>query len=276
MPFKRSKRIAQDPWVEFGKLIREQLAMQVKLSFGRHHQFMLGHGLKQCDRVTDIGTGDGRFLGRLARLYPEIRFTGVDDEAVMIGKAKRKKIPNVEWTLANATDERVIQLLGTTGGILMRYFVLHLPETKRLLPLILSRTCPGTKLWIFDLDTGYTVCDPPAQPFTLFQELVNTFCSSHATEIRTGTMLPPILETAGFETRNISAEPFNNREIDPRLLAGYLYREAVLYHHFLFGSHDSEDLRKMKDFFFGEMLTGKRFVQYGMAMIVAEKRGKPA
>jgi hypothetical protein len=271
MPIKRSERVHQDPWVEFGKLVGEQLEMQVEISFGRHHQFMEARGLGLCKQVTDIGTGDGLFLRKLAQCHPEIHFTGVDEEAVMIDEAKRHETPNADWILAGATDDCVLQLLGQSDGILMRYFVLHLHATKRSLPYILSRVRPGTLLWIFDLDTSYTVCEPPSVEFTQFQKLVDTFCATHATEIRISAMLPPILESVGFEIREVLPEPFNNREIAPAALGEYLYREAELYHHFLYGNRDPENLHRMKHFFFEEMLRGNHFVQYGMAMIAAEK-----
>lgn len=272
MPQKPHLKNITDPWVEFETMVTRQLSMQVTLSFERHHAFMLDHGLGFCKTVADIGTGNANFLGKLAAKHPEMHFTGVDEEAVMIGEAGRQEIPNADFILADALDERVMRLLGRVDGIMMRYFVLHLRATRESLPHILSEVKPGTRLWIFDLDTDFTRCDPPDGSFALFQKLVNTFCARHAAEIRLSSMLPPILESAGFIVREVKAEPFNNREIDSSVMADFLYREAVLYHHFLYGNHESEMLRAIHDFLFERMAGNSHFVQYGMAMIAAEKK----
>jgi hypothetical protein len=130
---------------------------------------------------------------------------------------------------------------------------------------------PGTYIWIFDIDPDLSVCEPVEEAFNTFNDLVRKFCNTHFTEIRTASMLPPILESIGFEIRAIVAEPFNNQIMGTAVLAGYLYREALLYHHFLEGTHVSGTLQKLEQFFFKEMDRDTHFVQYGMAMIAAEK-----
>lgn len=262
----------QDPWVRFEDLIREQLSVQVELSFDRHHRFMLQHGLSRCSHVTDIGTGNGLFLSRLAERHPEIAFTGADAEECMVREAGRRRLPNVTWQQADARVEGALDTLGATDGILMRYVVLHLPDTRRTLPRMLAPSRPGTLLWVVDLDPDFTLCQPETPAFTFFEELVRGFCEKHATEIRTGTFLPPILESAGFEVLEVGVEPFNNQQIDDRVLAEYLFREATLYHHFLHGTHTSKKLDEMRRFFFDVMKRDTHFVQYGMAMVAACKR----
>ncbi|MCX5797161.1 MAG: methyltransferase domain-containing protein [Elusimicrobia bacterium] len=267
--------MSQDPWVELESVIRAQLALQVELSFDRHHRFMMKHGLARCQNVVDIGTGNGLFLGKVAQRHPETNFHGVDDKAHMIEEARARNHANASWTQADAQDESVQAMLGASDGILMRYFVLHLPKTSAALPRILSRVTPCTRLWILDLDTDHCVCEPEHPAFSSFQDLVRSFCDKNSVEIRTASMLSPILEAAGFEMREVSVEPFNNREIDPKLFAEYLFREATLYHHFLEGTRSSQALREMERFFFEVMRPATHFVQYGMTMISAVKRPFP-
>ena len=263
--------MSQNPWIELENIIRTQLELQVELSLSRHHQFMLKHGLDRCQDVVDIGTGNGLFLGKVAQRHPRIKFHGIDDKAHMIEEAKSRTEKNVNWVQADALEERVQTMLGTTDGILMRYFVLHMPKTGSALSRILSRVRPGTCLWIFDLDTDYSACEPEQGAYNSFQDLVRSFCEKNSVEIRTGSMLPPILESAGFSIREVSAEPFNNQEIDSKLFAEYLFREATLYHHFMEGAHRSKRLREIEHFLFDVMNPETHFVQYGMAMISAVK-----
>jgi SAM-dependent methyltransferase len=261
----------QNPWLEFETIINTQLEMQVALSLDRHHQFMFSHGLPGCQCVADLGTGNGSFLAKIARLHPEIRYYGVDNQSNMIDEARSQNVTNVIWTLADAEDEGIVDLLGKVDGILMRYFVLHIPNTHATLERILGKVRKGTCLWVFDIDPDLSACDPQDEAFSAFMDLVRIFCSTHFTEIRTASMLPPILGSIGFDVREVTAEPFNNHALDNGLMAEYLYREALLYHHFLEGTRISATLQKIEHFLFREMHRKTHFVQYGMAMIGAVK-----
>lgn len=264
--------MTQNPWLEFEGIIRKQLEMQVALSFDRHHWFMLNHGLDRCRKVVDVGTGNGLFLGKVAHFHPDIKFQGIDNQSCMIEEAKSRHLDNVSWVHAEALDEQTQVLLGKADGILMRYVVLHIPNTRISLQRILSKVRPGTSLWIFDIDPDLSLCAPEETAFRAFMDLVRTFCNTHFTEIRTASMLPPILESVGFTIREISTEPFNNRAIGHALLVEYLYREAILYHHFVERTHASEMLQRLEHFFFKEIQPDTHFVQYGMAMIGAVKK----
>jgi SAM-dependent methyltransferase len=271
MSFRWLRHGTADPWIEFGDLIRAQLKLQVELSQDRHHRFMVQHGLNDCRHVVDLGTGNGLFLGKIAQLHPEIRFTGIDEKADMISEAGSRNEANIRWIRADVMSDSVMNLLQTADGILMRYFVLHLPNTAGSLRHILNSSRPGVQLWIFDLDTEYSVCRPEHPAFTRFQRLVTEFCRKHSVDIRLTAKVPPILKTVGVQTSEVLPEPFNNQVIDPARFAEYLYREAVLYHHFLHGTHHSAVLQQIRKFLFQELDPQTRFVQYGMVMIAAGK-----
>ena len=263
--------MSRDPWIERKDVIRTQLALQVDLSFRAHHRFMLGYGLDQCKSVIDIGTGNGLFLEKIARKHPEIKFQGIDSKSHMIDEAKSRDAKNINWVQADALDESVKTILGAADGVLMRYTVLHLPNTSDSLPRIFRRVRRGTFLWIFDLDTDYCICEPVHHAYTSFYRLLRSFCERNAVEIRTASILPPILERTGFQVREILVEPFNNREVDPNRFAEYLLREAALYHYFLKGTHSSKELLDLESFLFHEMNRDTYFVQYGMVMIGATR-----
>ena len=64
---------------------------------------------------------------------------------------------------------------------------------------------------------------------------------------------------------------FEIQEIEKKLFAEYLFREATLYYHFMESAHSSKKLREIEHFFFNVMNPETYFVQYGMAMISAVK-----
>lgn len=269
--FGTSTAMEHNPWIERESAIRTQLGLQVELSFGRHHRFMLEHGLGECSHVVDVGTGSGLFLERLARQHPTLRFTGLDDKPHMVAEASARKQPNVDWIRADALDGRTREVLGAADGILMRYFVLHMHDTAVTLPRILQSARPGTRLWIFDLDTDYCACEPEEEAFTAFQDLVNSFCGKNGVEIRTGSRLPPVLEAAGFQVDEVAVEPFDNQEIEPDLFSEYLLREAALYQYFLEGTPTSAKTRQIEEFLSHGLRRETHYVRYGMVMLGATK-----
>jgi ubiquinone/menaquinone biosynthesis C-methylase UbiE len=58
-------------------------------------------------RVLDVGCGSGRIMNRLAELYPDSRFTGIDISMEAIGKAreeaKKKGLRNIEFVVRDLT-----------------------------------------------------------------------------------------------------------------------------------------------------------------------------
>lgn len=264
--------MGQDIWIDLEDIIANQLKLQVELSLSRHYQFMLKHGLAQCEQVADIGTGNGLFLSKVARRHPKINFHGVDNKAHMIEEAKLGREKNVNWIQADALDDNAQEVLKTIDGVLMRYFILHMPNTGTTLPQILRVVRPGTHLWIFDLDTDYCICEPEQDEYKSFQTLITTFCDKNSVEIKTSSMLPPILESTGFEIVEVSIEPFNNQEIDSKLFAEYILREATLYNYSIEGTLNSKRLDEIEHFLFDVMDRDTHFVQYGMTMISAIKK----
>ena len=200
--------MGENAWIDMDSAIQDQLDLQVELSLDRHHAFMAERGLGQCRDVVDVGTGNGRFLSEVALLHPTTRFHGIDNKPHMMDAAEAHACKNVEWVLADALDSETSRLLGETDGVIMRYFVLHLPDTRVSFQKILADLRPGARLWVLDLDIDHCRCEPPNSAFTGFVDLVRAFCDHNAVEIRTGALLPPILEACGFEVAPIVVEPF--------------------------------------------------------------------
>lgn len=263
--------MAHNVWIEMETVVRDQLVLQVELSLNRHHEFMLSHGLAECQDVTDIGTGNGLFLSRIAAQHPSTWFHGIDNQPQMVEEAKTHLPQNIDWLVADALGHQTKQLLDTTDGIIMRYFLLHLSNTESSLRQILGNVRSGTRLWIIDLDPDFCRCEPLDEAFHAFTELVRTFCKRNAVEIRLGTVSSSILKSCGFHVEDIVVEPFNNREIDLRRFSEFLFREASLYHYSLYGTLGEDELKPLRDFLRGRMTRNSHFVQYGMIMVSAVK-----
>lgn len=259
-------------WIDMDDEIQRQLALQVELSLDRHEAFLVAHGLGDCRRVADVGTGNGRFLREFAIRHPGVNFTGIDNKEHMIEAASGDELPNIKWVLTNALSDVTMEVVRQSDGILMRYFVLHLPETADSLRRILKDSAEGTRLWVLDLDIDNNRCTPKDEAFTDFVELVQQFCDTNGVEIRTGVRLPGILASCGFDVTDVVAEPFNNKHIAPACFTDYLMREASLYHYHLHGSPGKEELAALRNFLARRAADPAYLIQYGMVMMAAVKR----
>jgi 2-polyprenyl-3-methyl-5-hydroxy-6-metoxy-1,4-benzoquinol methylase len=109
--FKKGGGVPYDDFLRFHAVMAEDSGQSV-LSSLESHILPLVPGL--TDRlakgigVLDIGCGRGRILNRLAELYPNSRFTGMDLSIEAIGTARseasQKRMENVEFIVRDLSD----------------------------------------------------------------------------------------------------------------------------------------------------------------------------
>jgi ubiquinone/menaquinone biosynthesis C-methylase UbiE len=109
--FKKGGGVPYDDFLRFHAVMAEDSGQSV-LSSLESHVLPLVPGL--TDRLTggihvlDIGCGRGRILNRLAELYPNSQFTGMDLSVEAIGQARsdasQKKLKNVEFLVRDLSD----------------------------------------------------------------------------------------------------------------------------------------------------------------------------
>ncbi len=109
--FKKGGGVPYDDFLRFHAVMAEDSGQSV-LSALESHVLPLVSGL--TDRlakgisVLDIGCGSGRILNRLAELYSNSRFTGMDISVEAIGTARveasQKRMQNVEFVVRDLSD----------------------------------------------------------------------------------------------------------------------------------------------------------------------------
>jgi ubiquinone/menaquinone biosynthesis C-methylase UbiE len=109
--FKKGGGVPYDDFLRFHAVMAEDSGQSV-LSSLESHVLPLVPGL--TDRlangisVLDIGCGRGRIINRLADLFPNSRFTGIDISVEAIGKARddasRQRSRNVEFVVRDLSD----------------------------------------------------------------------------------------------------------------------------------------------------------------------------
>jgi ubiquinone/menaquinone biosynthesis C-methylase UbiE len=118
---------------ELSEMTSRQLSLQVSVSFKKHSDFLVRHGLAKCNTVLDVGTGNGDFCCRLAELYPNIQFTGIDLKGDLIERAIQlshdRGITNTNWVIGDISTHQLGKSESSFDGILLRYTDIHMPTT---------------------------------------------------------------------------------------------------------------------------------------------------
>ena len=255
---------SQDGWIELQDLIDDQLKLQIEIAFTRHHEFMVRHGLNGCRSVLDLGTGNGAFLRRLAESEPKIQFIGVDKREALLDLAREKAPANTAWHLLDA-EATVARLdYAKVDGVLMRYFLLHIPNARQLLQAWIKKLKPGTKIWIIDVDLSKFECQPMHPAFEKLATLVQDFCSVHSVDTNAGQKLGDLLADLGCKSVEFEADPFASDNTEPQALAKFLRQEAMLYACLLEKPSDWVDLTEISSFINSEVVIGRCRVSYGM------------
>jgi len=260
-----------EPWLSLEEVINDQLKLQVDISYSRHYSFMLKHGLSVCRNVLDMGTGNGSFLSRVPSQNRDIKFYGIDNQAHMISAAMKWDAANIEWHTGDIHDFATIPSLSSMDGILMRYFVLHLPDVRKILTKIGEHVRKGTFLWIFDLDLNQFICEPRQKAFDLIKNLVQRFCDHYSIDSNAASLLPDMLNSAGFDLLEEEVEPFTNRNVEKNLFQKFLSQEVYLYSNFLGERQDTDEMETIRHFIREQAVSDDYMVRYGMVMIGARK-----
>lgn len=257
-------------WTDLAELVEDQLNLQVVMQFKQHHRFMLDNGLSDCNKVMDLGTGNGSFLAELAGEHPEILFVGVDDKQHMIDNATSKKKDNINWLVGDVNDPKVIAEIGDMDGILMRYLLLHLSDTPSVLAKLHRVLKDKAKLWIIDLDLEHYTCDPPHKAFDMIKQLVRRFCDEHGKDSNIGSKLVGILQKAGFKSVKREIEALNTDEIDISLLQKFIIQEVIAYRSILQNSLTDNEFDEIKSFI-DDLPKSGTFLNYGVTLVSAVK-----
>lgn len=255
---------------ELDSFVADHLNLQVKISYRDHHDFLLRHGLKDCSHVLDVGTGNGTFVARLAEDHPEIHFVGIDKRKPCIESCKKISAPNFEAQHVDMFSRTSTFDFAKYDGVLMRYFLLHVDNSQKILELFNQKSKRPSKFWVIDLDWSQITCVPHHPTFDKLMKLVKDFCSKISVDSNGGQNVVPLFEKCGFQ--NIVAEhvPFSKKTIPIEDLALYIKQEILCYSMMIGrGANDSETTEIIR-FIDTEVKSGNYEISYGMILVSAE------
>ena len=155
-------------------------------------------------------------------------------------------------------------------GVLMRYFLLHVDNSQKILELFKTKSKRPSKFWVIDLDWSQITCEPFHPTFDKLVKLVKEFCSKISVESLGGQNIVPLLHK--FEFQNIVSEhvPFSSQTIALEDLALYIKQEMLCYSMMSGRSSNDPDTNEIMRFIDQEIKSGKYQISYGMILVSAE------
>lgn len=259
---------------ELDSFVESHLNLQVKISYPEHHDFLIRHGLNECFQVLDIGTGNGSFVARLAQDHPGIQFIGIDKRKQCIESSKRLIAHNFDTVQVDMFSRESTFNFSRFDGFLMRYFLLHVDNSQKILELIKVKSKRPSKIWIIDLDWSQFKCEPHNESFDKLTSLVKDFCSKISIDSMGGQKVLPMLQKLDYQNIVVEHVPFSNRTISVEDLALYLKQEVQCYSRMSGRSVNDPETSEIIRFIDEDFRLGTFQISYGMNLVSAELQPK--
>ena len=254
---------------DLDSLVESQLNLQVKISYPDHHDFMVRHQLNECESVLDVGTGNGLFASRLAQDHPNIQFVGIDKRNYCVENCKKLIGKNFDAAQVDMFSRTSDFDFSQFDGFLMRYFLLHVDHSKKILDALKVKSKRPARFWIIDLDFSRFTCEPQNDIFDQLTRLVKEFCAKTSIDSMAGQRVLPMLQELGYQNIVVENTAFSSQDIPMDDLALYLKQEVQCYSAMSGRSVDDPETAEIVRFIDDDVRSGKFKISYGMILLSA-------
>ncbi len=141
--------------------LRDGLEGSLALVYGLICAILESYDLGSLKKALDVGTGTGVLLSKIARLFPETQFVGIDISPTMLEVARgvTRGCDNIELILCNLYDLRE-RFAGEKFDLITWALGLHhMPDeemAKRAISVLLDLLSPNGYLFVFDIERPKT------------------------------------------------------------------------------------------------------------------------
>jgi len=144
--------------------------------------------------VLDLGTGNGYYLRRLAGLFPDKQYLGLDSSRELIAIAERSAAPpGVRWQCADLASAD-----GKFDFVIMRLLLQHQEEVEGVLRKVAELARPGGTALVIDARDEARVFRPE---LPAFRALFRAYTESQARKGRLRTVGARVLEEVRRDPR---------------------------------------------------------------------------
>ncbi|VTS08406.1 class I SAM-dependent methyltransferase [Tuwongella immobilis] len=143
-----------------------RLERQAARTWPTESHWLTQFGLRDGQRVLDLGCGTGAFTHRLHALCPASPITGVDHNVAWLNKAQQQT-PHaaIRWVEATVTETGLPD--ESFDWVISRFVLRFLPDPMAAIREAMRLLVPGGKLVLIDADDDLAaIIDPPIRPQT--------------------------------------------------------------------------------------------------------------
>ncbi len=205
--------------------------------------YLLAH-LRAGMDLLDVGCGPGTITLDLARLVAPGRAIGIDNEAAVVGEARRRADRSAEAAPAHAavapeqarpSAEFVVGDVYDLGFEEASFDVVHAHQVLQHLSdpvaalLEMKRVLrPGSLLAVRDSDYGSFLWEPADPRLERWRELHHAVCARNGADSDAGRRLPRWVRAAGFGDLTISSSTWTFADEETRRWWGGLWADRTL------------------------------------------------
>jgi SAM-dependent methyltransferase len=165
-------------------------------------------GIKQGERVVDLGCGPGGVLHLLGkRVGPTGSVLGIERSAHFVDLARRfvadNALPQVEVREGDAYDTGLPR--GSFDGGHMRLVLVNVPEPERIVRELVSLVRPGGWVASFEADFLAHICDPPLPEWTRLRDAYTAYSAARKIDLFVGRRTHRLFRAAGVVDIRVDA-----------------------------------------------------------------------
>ena len=184
----------------FSDLSDHILTMQTDYSWPKESECLEKHGLKDARRVLDIGSGNGYFLCRMAELYPDKQFTGIEISEPFVERAfktaREMKLSNVRFI----HDKCPVQAIKEKFDfILARLTIYCSSDREDVLAWAYELLENRTRIGVIELDYDWIYTYPHNPIINKVFAVHRREFEVHGADCSMGKKVPFMLQNAGFK-----------------------------------------------------------------------------
>ncbi len=216
--------------MDISSLVDYMLKMQVDTAWQTQVAILDDLGLSHANHVLDIGTGNGYFLCKLAKHYPNKQFTGIEMAVDLANTANKyahaNNLSNVDIIHAQCPS---CALPMTYDMAIARLCLYNASNRCDIISWVRDQLNPGGQFAIMDVNDDNAYSYPHHDAFSKLIHAINLIANDNNWDRCIGKKLPSLLIQAGYKDIRLHIQTgYSSFEMDIDSFYNLLYGYASI------------------------------------------------
>lgn len=180
----------------------------------REIQLLSSFNLPSAGRLLDMGCGLAHIAEMIARRFPDLEVTGIDESEDLLSRAKARIEDWPKNLKLNACDARNTNLSQASFDfVYCRFLLQHLSDPLIVLGEAMRLLKPGGQILLADIDDSFLSLYPEPDSFTQLKSSSAQKQAEFGGDRYIGRKLPSLLMSAGFSKVRTHLEGISSTQI---------------------------------------------------------------